>query len=81
MLIVALFSIVTSYKGTGTTTYTHLDEGVSDDLSFLLGVGGHVEGLADAFPGCAILLRDGQRRRAVVERVRCVYDCAEKGDS
>lgn len=58
-------------------SFTHLDEGVADDLPLLLWVGGHVEGLTDAFPGSAVLLGDGQRRRAVVERVRCVYNCTE----
>ena len=52
---------------------SYLDEGVPDDLPLLLWVGGHVEGLADAFPWGPVFLRDGQGGCAVVEGVCSVH--------
>ena len=58
--------------------WAYLDEGVSDDLSLLLWVGGHVQGLADALARRAVLVRDGQGRRPVVEGVRRVHKWRKK---
>ena len=54
--------------------WAYLDEGVPDDLPLLLRVGGHVQGLADALARCAVLVRDGQGRRPVVEGVGRVHN-------
>lgn len=57
---------------------TDLDECIADDFPFLLRVGGHIQGLADALPGRPVLLRDGKCCRSVVESVSCIYHWGEQ---
>lgn len=56
-------------------TCTDFDKGVSNDFSFLLGVGGHVQSLADAFAWRPVLLRNGKCCCSIVEGVSCVHHC------
>ena len=51
----------------------HLDKCVSDDLPLLLGICGHVECFTDAFPGCAVFIRDWQGCCAVIEGMCSVH--------
>lgn len=59
----------------------HLDKCVSDDLPLLLGICGHIECFANAFPGGPVFLRDWQGCGAVVESVCCVHHWTEKSMS
>lgn len=65
----------TIYRLKKKETCTDFDKGVSDDFSFLLGVGGHVQSLADAFAWRPVLLRNGKCCCSIVEGVSCVHHC------
>lgn len=56
----------------------HLDKCISDNFPFLLRVGCHIQCLANALPGCPVLLRDGKCCCSIVEGVSSIYHWREQ---